>query len=359
MKTNLPYKAIDWRQETLILLDQTKLPHQTIYLYCKTIDDVWQAIKQLSVRGAPAIGISAGYGMILEMKNYTQTTIDIFEKKLVAAGTYLKNVRPTAVNLSWAIDLIIGRIQQEKQKISLSAQKAFNMVRSTARWIDQDDEDRCHMLGYYGSKLIKKGDSIITHCNTGGLATGGIGTAFAAIAQSHWDNKHPFVWVDETRPLLQGARLTTWELQQLGIPHSLIVDSAACSLMYKRKINLVITGADRIAANGDTANKIGTYMLAILAHHFDIPFYISAPFSTIDFTTANGEDIAIEERNGEEVTSLYGQKVAPDKVSAYNPAFDVTPAKYITAIITEKGIFYPPYISTLKTKKPSLPNEAE
>jgi methylthioribose-1-phosphate isomerase len=309
----------------VVLLDQTRLPAETAYLDCRTAEDVWQAIRRLSVRGAPAIGVAAAYGVCVGVnEGYSVDEV----------CAYLATSRPTAVNLFWALERM--------RKLGNGAQP--ERLLAEARAIHEEDRAQCAAMARCGADLLSDlpdGAGILTHCNAGALATGGDGTAVAVIFELSHRGKHPHVWADETRPLLQGARLTMWELQQRGIDATLICDSAAAQVMREGRIDAVITGADRIAANGDTANKIGTFSVATLAKVFGIPFYVAAPATTFDLSIATGADIPIEERAAEEVTNGLGVRTAPAGVHVYNPAFDVTPAELITAIITDRGVIQP------------------
>ncbi len=320
----------------LRLLDQTLLPTEVSYLDCRDVATVWEAIKQLRVRGAPAIGIAAAYGVLLSrgfdrtqkvMPNCDQVFADI---------NYLKTSRPTAVNLFWALERMQRVVSSNSQSAVL-----FDICRIEAMAIHQEDIAMCHAIGRYGAELFEDGFGVLTHCNTGGLATSEYGTALSAIFTAHDAGKRIRVFADETRPLLQGARLSMWELQQHGVPATLICDNMAGQVMREGKIQAVIVGADRITACGDAANKIGTYSVAVLAKHHGIPFYVAAPSSTFDLEMISGGEIPIEQRSSHEITNGFGKQTAPNNIDVYNPAFDVTPADLITAIITEKGIIRP------------------
>jgi methylthioribose-1-phosphate isomerase len=295
-----------------VLLDQRRLPEEEVELRCRSAGEVAEAIRTLAVRGAPAIGVAAAYGYALAAAK----GVDLAEAEAV-----LRTSRPTAVNLGWALDRMRGDPSADH-----------------ARRIHEEEVERCRRMGLHAAALLRRGTRALTHCNTGGLATGGYGTALGALRAAWERGRLAHVLVDETRPLLQGARLTAWELEALGIPHAVVVDSAAASLMAAGEVDAVLTGADRIAANGDTANKIGTYGLAVLAAHHGIPFYVVAPTSTVDLDTASGAEIPIEERASAEVTARF---------AARNPAFDVTPAALITAIVTEEGVHSAPYEESL------------
>ena len=320
----LNFTTLEWRGKFLRLIDQRYLPEKLVYFDCHKISDFVEAIKKLVVRGAPAIGCTAAYGMVIAAKN---------NEDLVKASKMLKGSRPTAVNLTWAIDRMM-RIASDTDNDPLILEK--EAVR-----IHNDDASMCRCIGEFGSGLIEDGYRILTHCNAGALATGGIGTALGIIYTAFFSGKDIAVWVDETRPILQGARLTAWELGRAKVPFTLICDDVAASLMAAGKIDCVITGADRIAANYDVANKIGTYNLAVLCHYHKLPFYVAAPTSSFDPDCADGKSIVIEERPADEVRSIMGTSITPDNVEVYNPAFDITPHSLITAIITEEGIIEP------------------
>ncbi len=313
----------------LVLLDQTKLPREHVEVDCKTVEDVWQSIKRLAVRGAPAIGCAAAYGVCLSEPELAEVE---------QACDYLATSRPTAVNLFWALN----RMRETAQQTSTLAPHQFaEALLTEARAIREEDRQMCTDIGNHGADLLADlpvGSGILTHCNAGALATAGDGTALSVIFELARRKRKPHVWVDETRPLLQGARLTTWELMQRGIDCTLICDSMAAQVMREGRVQAIVTGADRIAANGDAANKIGTYGVATLAKVHDIPFYIAAPTSTFDVSLTNGSEIPIEQRDVEEITCGFGTPTAPEKVSVYNPAFDVTPVELIAGIITEQGV---------------------
>ena len=333
------------------MIDQSLLPQEVNYLSLEHEQQVAEAISTLKVRGAPAIGVTAAFGMALALyrllreRGASLTSADA-QRHLQDVGELLRRTRPTAVNLSWAIermqrcaDLAIGK--------QCDLHSLAQLLRNEAQAIADEDFDACMKMGSYGADLISDGDRLLTHCNAGALATAGVGTALAPMYVAHKTGKHIHVFVDETRPVLQGARLTTWELQQAGIPLTLITDNMAGHFMRHGGIKAIFVGADRIAANGDVANKIGTYGVAVLAHAHSIPFYVVAPRSTIDLSLASGDDIPIEQRHPQEVTSVRGVSIAPEGINAANPAFDVTPHTYVTAIITEAGIARPPYQESL------------
>jgi methylthioribose-1-phosphate isomerase len=335
----LPFSTIRWVGDVaghLALLDQTRLPAETAYLDCRTVDDVWHAIKRLSVRGAPAIGVAAAYGVCLGVK--AGRSVD-------EVCDYLASSRPTAVNLFWALERM-RRLGTAHHGSGVEAERwaVPTLLLAEAKAIHEEDRRQCAAIGRHGADLLAdlpEGAGILTHCNTGALATGGDGTALAVIFELARRGKRPRVWVDETRPLLQGARLTMWELQQHRVDATLICDSAAAQVMREGRVQAVITGADRIAANGDTANKIGTFGVATLAKVFGIPFYVAAPATTFDLSVATGAEIPIEQRSADEITDGFGKPTAPGDVSVYNPAFDVTPAESIAAIITDRGVIAP------------------
>ncbi len=332
------FQSISWENGRLRIIDQTFLPKREVYSSLTTVGQVWDAIKKLRVRGAPAIGIAGAYGLYLGIKDFTMQNFDMFYSESQRIADYLNSSRPTAVNLSWALNRILVTIYAHKES---SIDELKEITLKTAITIHEEDRRLCKEIGLHGAELVPDNARILTHCNTGGLATGEFGTAFSIILHAHKAGKVNMVWVDETRPLLQGARLTTWELQKAEIPHTLNIDSAAAFLMQQGKVDMIVTGADRITKNGDTANKIGTYMLAVLAKAHNIPFYVAAPYSTIDMDLESGDLIEIEEREDTEVTAFAGKQTAPKKTDVYNPAFDVTPNHLITAIITEKGVIKP------------------
>ncbi len=339
MSISIP-ETLAWKNGRLRLIDQTQLPNKLTYEYCDTVEDVWHAIKQLKVRGAPAIGVAAGYGVVVALRKYRPKSSEDLIKKVDEAAAYLASSRPTAVNLTWALERMRAVAHGMKSR---PPKEILSALRDEAIGIHDEDRVLCEKLGKHGAKLIKSGSTVLTHCNAGALATGGMGTALAGVFVAHERGKKVKVIADETRPLLQGARLTTWEMLQAGIDVTLICDSMAAQVMREGKVDLVITGADRIASHGDAANKIGTYGLALLAKAHGIPFYIAAPSSTFDLSLRTGAEIPIEQRDPEEVTNGFGKRTAPKKVKVYSPAFDVTPARLIAALITEKGLIRPPY----------------
>lgn len=330
----------------LQLLDQTRLPQDTLFLNLTTVEEVWQAIKRLSVRGAPAIGIAAAYGVCLACRASMAKPFPVLLQDCRQAAQYLATSRPTAVNLFWALNRMnatMDTLSELWSKLSTENQKdpaAWLQTQLLKTAIEIHDADRvmCHAIGRFGAELLRDGDHILTHCNTGGLATSEYGTALSVFFTAQDQGKRLHVYVDETRPLLQGARLTAWELMQRKIDCTLICDNMAAHVMATKDVDAIIVGADRIAANGDTANKIGTYNLAVLANFHRVPFYVAAPSSTFDLSISNGDSIPIEERHAEEITETFGRRTAPEGVRVYNPAFDVTPGTLIEGIITEKGL---------------------
>lgn len=338
-------RTIYWEDNAVILIDQKVLPLEERYVTCRTYGDVVSAIKDLTIRGAPAIGVAAAMGIALGILTCSVTSYDSLRDNFRRICDEFATTRPTAVNLFWAI---------ERMNRCFGAHAGFGIDEIRQALIDEairiGEEDIAinREIGRNGNDLINDGDNILTHCNAGALATGGYGTALGVIRTAFEEGKNIHVFIDETRPVLQGARLTAWEMQKERIPATLITDSMAGFLMKQGRVDLVITGADRIASNGDAANKIGTYSLAVLAKEHTIPFYIAAPLSTIDRTMQSGEEIPIEERSGMEVRHFHGVQTAPEDISVYNPAFDVTPNNYITAVITEAGVARPLYEESIK-----------
>ncbi len=335
-------RTVYWENDAVVMIDQRALPGEERYLTCRDYRDVIAAIKDLAVRGAPAIGVAAALGIALGMRASTDDTVDGFRQGFQRICHEFAQSRPTARNLFWAIERMKGRCAAGLAA-GLSPEKIREALIREAQQITREDIAINRRLGRAGCDLIRSGDSILTHCNAGALATAGYGTALGVIRAARAAKKKVHVYVDETRPVLQGARLTAWELMREGIPATLITDSMAGTLMAQGKIDLVLTGADRIAANGDTANKIGTYALAVLAKVHKIPFYVAGPLSTIDRSIRSGADIPIETRGPAEVFQVQGLRIAPEGVAVFNPAFDVTPHRYISAIITEAGVIRRPY----------------
>src|SRR6266699_2273221 len=349
-------RTIWWEEDgssaAINLLDQSLLPQEVHYLRLTHEQEVANAIKTLKVRGAPAIGVVAAFGMALALYRLLHeqgdaVTLIQAQQHLQDVGSMLGRTRPTAVNLSWAVKRVQA-CADRAIKEHATLQRLAMLARDEAQAIADEDADACLKMGMYGAELIAEGDNLLTHCNAGALATAGLGTALAPMYIAHRAGKQIHVYVDETRPVLQGSRLTAWELLQEGIPMTLITDSMAGHFMRRGGIKAVFVGADRVAANGDVANKIGTYGVAVLAHAHAIPFYVAAPSSTIDLKLPSGEHIPIEQRNPEEVTNVRGAVIAPIGIQAANPAFDITPHEYVTAIITERGIVWPPFEEGLR-----------
>jgi len=327
-------EPIRWADDQVVILDQRHLPHEERYLRCRRVEQIAEAIRTLAVRGAPLIGIAAAYGIALAAQAEPRRPAEHVSR----AASLLRATRPTARNLFWAIDRMLSRAGAGASAEELLAE---------ARAVHEEDAQACRLIGEHGSGLLPEAARVLTICNAGALATGGDGTALAVIRAARAGGNPITVMACETRPLLQGARLTMWELMKDGIPATLITDNTAGAAMGRGMVDLAISGADRIARNGDAANKIGTYALAVLARHHELPFYVAAPMSTIDLSLADGSQIPIEERDGEEVTALGGVSIAPRGAPAWNPAFDVTPAQLVTGIITERGIARPPYRESL------------
>ena len=335
-------RPIEWANGTLRLLDQTRLPTEEVIVEAYGYLEVVDAIKTMRVRGAPAIGVTAAYAVAMAARELDISDKDTFLQRLEEAGAEIKAARPTAVNLMWAVDRMLALARSEPDTARIKDRLVEEAVS-----MEKEDEAVNRKMGSHGKELMPDGGSVLTHCNAGALATAAYGTAVGVIRAGWEDGKRFKVFNTETRPFLQGARLTAWEFKKLGIPSTLLVDSAAGMLMHRGEIGCVITGADRIAANGDTANKIGTYTLAVLAKENGIPFYVAAPTSTVDMNLPNGDEIEIEERSPSEVTEFRGVPIAPEGVEALNPGFDVTPNRYVSAIITEAGIARPPFIESL------------
>lgn len=333
-------KTIEFKNDILLLIDQRKLPISYEIFECRNYREVDFAISDMVVRGAPAIGATAAYGVVLAVKEFLDLEKDIFFSKMDEALEALNNSRPTAVNLNWAIKRMRVLIETNKE---LSTLGIYKRIKEEADLIFKEDIETNKAMAKYGNQIVKEKATILTHCNTGALATVGYGTALGVIREAHYSGKNIFVYADETRPRLQGGRLTAWELVEEGIPSKLIADNVAATLIRDGKIDLILVGADRIATNGDTANKIGTFMLSVVAKVYNVPFYIVAPTTTIDFDIATGEEIEIEERDASEVIHIEGIRIAPEGIDVFNPAFDVTPWENITGIITEKGIVRSPY----------------
>jgi methylthioribose-1-phosphate isomerase len=336
----MPIPTIQFSGEKVLIIDQTRLPLEKYTITIETKEEMWDAVKTLKVRGAPAIGIAAAFGVFLGVRGFRGNDGEAFLREVDAACTYLESARPTAQNLFWATRRV--RKLVEGRQGSPPGELKLLILEEAKRMVDEDNAV-CRAIGEHGVRLIRDGCSLLTHCNAGGLATAMYGTALSPMFRARELGYSIHVFVDETRPLLQGARITAWELQEAGIPATLITDSMAASVMSRGKVDLVIVGADRVARNGDSANKIGTLGVAVLAKEFGVPFYVAAPLSTIDRETPDGSRIPIEERDPREITHAFGKQTAPSGIEVYNPAFDVTPAKYIKGIITERGILGSPY----------------
>jgi len=349
------YQTLAWREAgatggpALVLLDQTRLPGQLTYLECGNVETVADAIERLVVRGAPAIGVAAAYGVALGAALAAAPSPGDTAAAAEAAIERLARTRPTAVNLFWALErqrqVLAASVGLPKER---GGEQLAELLLTEARRIDVEDQDLCRRMGEHGADLLEDGFTVLTHCNAGSLATAGSGTALAVIYAARDRGYDLSVYADETRPLLQGARLTAWELMRNGVDVTVICDNMAASVMRTRRVDCVVVGADRIAANGDVANKIGTYGVAVLAREHGIPFYVAAPTSTLDMTLDNGDLIPIEERRPEEITAGFGAVTAPDGVAVYNPAFDVTPNNLVAAIVTEHGVARPPFGETLR-----------
>ena len=338
--------TIEWNDDSVVMIDQRKLPAAEVYVTCRTAPDVARAIKTMVIRGAPAIGVAAAMGIALGMRRSRATGTKQFVTEFQKTCDLMAATRPTAVNLFWAIDRIKRTFAEAAQE-GCSVDEIKQRLEADARRIHDEDVESCRSMGVYGAMLVPDPARILTHCNAGALATAGYGTALGVIRAAAEQGKRIAVLADETRPLLQGARLTAWELVRDGIDTTVITDSMAGAMMRLGDVDLVVVGADRIVANGDVANKMGTYSVAVLAGENGIPFYVAAPISTIDLTTPDGSGIPIEERNAREVTHAGSSRLTPEGARIRNPAFDVTPARYVTAIITERGIARPPYQQSL------------
>lgn len=337
-------RAVVWSKGALSLLDQTRLPHDEVYLDCDSVESVHSAIARLSVRGAPAIGIAAAYGLIVGLDALASS--DEFLQRLEARGEYLIGARPTAVNLAWAVRRMLRVARAAGNR---TPPEILELLEAEAIAIHDEDRAACRAIGEAGLPLVRSHPHLLTHCNAGSLAVSELGTALAPIYLAAREGTPVHVFVDETRPLLQGARLTAWELSRAGVDNTLITDNMAATVMASGRVDAVIVGADRVAANGDVANKIGTMNLAILCQYFGLPFYVACPVSTIDADTPTGADIVVEERAAEEVTGVGEVMHAATGTRVFNPAFDVTPARLVTAIITERGVAEPPFDVSLKS----------
>lgn len=341
-------QSVRWESDHLALLDQRLLPGEVVFLQLTTAEDVWAAIRELKVRGAPAIGISAAFGVVLGVHASSAGQVEQIATEVEKVADYLATSRPTAVNLFWALDRMKRRAAELAADGRWTVPEAKQALLREALAIQSEDEETCRLIGVHALSLFEDGMGVLTHCNAGGLATARYGTALAPFYLAKEQGIELKVFADETRPVLQGARLTAFELQQAGVDVTLICDNMAGMIMQKGWVQAVIVGTDRVAANGDVANKIGTYSVAVLAKAHGIPFYVACPLSTIDLTTPTGAEIPIEERHEDEVTQGFGKRTAPDGVKVYNPAFDVTPNEYVTAIITEKGIVRAPFSENLQ-----------
>jgi methylthioribose-1-phosphate isomerase len=353
---DIALQSMRWESNHLKLLDQRLLPEQIVYLHLETANDVWEAIRHLKVRGAPAIGIAAAYGLYLGVRGFepdqtlnNDAQLNSLLEQVTITAQLLATSRPTAVNLFWALERLKNKAAS---LIENSAPSTIDQIKQAlleeALLIQIEDEHICRMIGKHGVSLFQDGMGVLTHCNAGGLATARYGTALAPLYLAKEKGMDLRIFADETRPVLQGARLTAFELQQAGIDVTLICDNMAGMIMAQGKIQAVIVGTDRVAANGDVANKIGTYSVAVLAKAHGIPFYVACPSSTLDLSTATGSDIPIEERDENEITFGFGKRTAPEGIKVYNPSFDITPNEYITAFITDKGIIRPPFAQQLK-----------
>jgi methylthioribose-1-phosphate isomerase len=338
-------KTIEWRADTVRMIDQRLLPAREVIRTYRDYRGIADAIRTMVIRGAPAIGVAAAMGVALGIRGTAGARA---RKRFKAVAKALKQTRPTAVNLAWAVDRM-GRVLDENLK--LDADHLFRRMRSEAIGIYQQDLAANRSLGRFGAELIGNPSTVLTHCNAGALATAGYGTALGVVRAAHEAGKKIQVFADETRPFLQGSRLTAWELHKDRIPVTVIADNMAATVLSQKKIDCVVVGTDRTAANGDVANKIGTYPLAVMARRHGVPFYVAAPLSSIDLDCPDGAAIPIEERSGTELTEFRGKRIVPKGVRTFNPAFDITPAELVTAIITERGVAYPPYTKSLRALK--------
>ena len=340
------FTTIRWDrdEETLVLLDQTRLPGEVVYETCRDLQSVVEAIKRLKVRGAPAIGVAAAYGVVVGVQHSAAIDHTSLSREVDVVSDTLAATRPTAVNLSWALERMRRTVREHHDAPVKEIKEALLREALT---IQSEDENTCRRIGEHGSGLLRSGQTVLTHCNAGALASCGVGTALAVVYQAHSEGKRVHVYADETRPVLQGARLTSWELAQAGIGVTLICDSMAAQVMKEGRIDCVIVGADRVAANGDVDSKLGTDGVAVLADAHDVPLYVAAPFSSIDLSIETGHEIPIEEREAAEISQGPGGRTAPEEVEVYNPAFDVTPSRYVSAIITERGVARQPFAESL------------
>ncbi len=344
-----PIRSVQWSPDgtSLRIIDQRRLPLDFVELDLKTVDEIRDAIATLAVRGAPAIGVAAAIGLVASLLEFESESPVLFRARLQAHAAVLSSARPTAVNLSWAMSRMTARANSA---LTTSTSELIAALRTEASDILTEDRAMCESIGAHGLQFVADGARILTHCNAGALATAGIGTALAPVYLAQRDGRHVSVFANETRPLLQGSRLTAWELSRAGIPVTILTDGMAASLMRAGEIDVVLVGADRVAANGDTANKIGTYAVAVAARHHGVPFYVCAPWSTIDRATPHGGAIAIEHRHADEVRFAGGGAIAPAGAAVRNPAFDITPAELITGVITDKGVYRAPYSFTYEMR---------
>ncbi len=340
--TSLADQAIAWKDNHLVLLDQRKLPGVVQYVDCHEVADVIHAIKDMVVRGAPAIGVTAAFGVVLAARMRFRQSADNWQQVIEQDLHELLLARPTAVNLKWAVEKMRAKFS------GISNEDPEQSLLHAAERIHQEDIHANKTLGNFGAELLRGGSAVLTHCNAGALATGGYGTALGVIRSAFAQKKITTIYADETRPWFQGTRLTAWELLQDKIPVTLICDSAAASLMRQKQLSWIIVGADRVASNGDVANKIGTYSLAVMARQHNVKFMVAAPTSTIDMQINSGDEIEIEERSNKELTTVHNQEIGPHKVGVWNPVFDITPAEFVTALVTEKGVIESPNSSKIK-----------
>lgn len=352
-------KTVEWTSEGVRMLDQRKLPTEETYLMLRSYEEVAEAIKKMVVRGAPAIGVSAAMGLALGASQSVGMSVSDLEDDFAYMSQVMAKTRPTAVNLFWAIERMRARLEREKS-ITTNVKEIKAALIDEAKRIFNEDIEANRAIGRFGAELVKDGATVLTHCNAGALATAGdYGTALGVVRGARDAGKRVAVIADETRPFLQGLRLTAWELAKDEIPVTVITDNMAGHVMKSGKVDMVVVGADRIAANGDAANKIGTYMVAVLANRHNIPFYVAAPLTTLDLSLPSGDQIPIEERDGKEITHIAGSQLGPDGLQVENPAFDVTPNELIAAIITDKGVARPPYVESLKALGEKGKAEAE
>lgn len=343
------FRSLEWKHDRLRLLDQQQLPQKIAYLEYTDYAKVAAAIKTMVVRGAPAIGLAAAFGMAIAARQSTATTPEAFLADMKEAGDCLGRSRPTAVNLSWAINHLLKFVTARVEgDTNVTVEGLRQAIATEAQALYQADLDVCKRISNHAQPLIPRSAQVIHHCNTGALVASDYGTALGIIRVAHEQGKQIHVFLDETRPRLQGASLSAFEMKAVGVPHTVIVDGASGYVMSTRQVDACLVGCDRVAANGDVANKIGTYNLALVARAHNVPFYVACPLSTLDMSLASGKEIKIEERADTEITEVKGHQITPDDTPVFNPAFDVTPAEYVSAIITEKGIVYPPYVENLK-----------